>query len=251
MYMQKPALRRQHEAVHRRHTSNVLWLEHWTEAISSCRAWTAPSADGTSKWDRKESAKNGKNTYILWCILILVWAWHVMLTFPRQWDCLILPLVILPLVYSHLKLRIHLRTLCFENLFFHELLANQGKMTNQLQTTGSYVKIVGEIRKSSCENGREQKFRRTSYPLSHKHPLCSSKKLTGDGSQQIVRKPRTNYTDIVFLNKFASVYAALNELKLIWIQISIWNRIPACGSLFNLCIFLNFLNHQAEQWQSV
>ncbi len=78
---------------------------------------------------------------------------------------------------------------------------------NQLR--GSYMKIVGEIGKSSCEHGREQKFRRAWYPLSHEHPLCLSKKPTGDGSQSTVRKPRTNYMNIVFANKmFASVRAA-------------------------------------------
>ncbi len=39
--------------------------------------------------------------------------------------------------WCYIKLRIHSRTLgsptCSENLFFHELLANQGKMTNQLR----------------------------------------------------------------------------------------------------------------------
>ncbi len=73
----------------------------------------------------------------------------------------------------------HLRTMCLqnclENLFFHKLPANQGKMMNQLRTTGSCVKIVGEIGKSSWEHGREENFRRTLYPLSRKHPLCSSK----------------------------------------------------------------------------
>ncbi len=114
-----------------------------------------------------------------------------------------------------LKLHIHSQTLCsrtrVENLFFHELSANQGKMTNQL-------------RQQLCENcwwdskifrkqGRGQKFRWTRYPLNREHPLYSSKKLTGNGSQQTVQEQCTNYTDIVFSNwfahnMFASVYAA-------------------------------------------
>ncbi len=68
-----------------------------------------------------------------------------------------------------------------ENLFFFELPANREKMTNHC--AGSYRIIVGEIGKSSCEHGKEQKFRRTWYPLSCKHTLCSLKKQTGDGSQ--------------------------------------------------------------------
>ncbi len=90
-------------------------------------------------------------------------------------------------------------------------------MTNQL--AGSYVKIVGKIEKFSRELGREQKFRRTWYSLSRKHPLCSLKKPTGNGSQRTVHKPRTNYINIVsaswFTNKmFTSVYAALQLLAL-------------------------------------
>ncbi len=66
-------------------------------------------------------------------------------------------------------------------------------MTNQL--LWQLRKNCWEIGKSSCEHGREQKFRqtrRTWYPLSYEHPLCLSKKLTGDGLQQTVREPRTN-----------------------------------------------------------
>ncbi len=76
-----------------------------------------------------------------------------------------------------------------KNLFFHELPTNQGKLTNQLRTTGSCMKIVAELEKSSCEHGKEQKFRQTPYPLSRRNPLCSLKKSTGDGSQQTVCKP--------------------------------------------------------------
>ncbi len=50
----------------------------------------------------------------------------------------------------------------------------------------------------------------TSYLLSCKHPLCSSKKRTGDGSEWTVRKLHINYTNIVIVNEmFACVYAAL------------------------------------------
>ncbi len=49
-----------------------------------------------------------------------------------------------------------------------------------------------DIEKSSCESGREQKFRRTPYPLSCEQPLCSLKKPTGDGSRQTVCEPSTN-----------------------------------------------------------
>ncbi len=53
-------------------------------------------------------------------------------------------------------------------------------------TTGSCVKIVGEIGKSSCEHEKEQKFKQTPYPLSREHLLCSLKKPTGDDSQRTV-----------------------------------------------------------------
>ncbi len=116
--------------------------------------------------------------------------------------------------YNNIKLGIHLQTLCsrtcLESLFFHKLPANQEKLTNQLRTTGSCVKIVGDIGKSYCEHGREQKFGQTSYTLSCEHPLCSFKKTTGDDSQRTVRKLHHNYTNIVFANEmFASVYEAL------------------------------------------
>ncbi len=119
--------------------------------------------------------------------------------------------------FIHLKLRIllptHSRT-CLENLFFHKLLANQGKMTNQQRTTGSCVKIIGEVGKSSCKHGREQKFRRTPYPRSCEHCFCLSKKPTGDGSQRTVCEYHTNYTNIVFANEmFASVYAAFHVYR--------------------------------------
>ncbi len=100
-----------------------------------------------------------------------------------------------------LNLRTHLQTLCLrrclENLFCHKLLVNQWKMTNQLQTTGSSVKIVGEIGKSFCEHGREQKFRRTVYPLNYEHFLCSSKNWLETVCKQTFCKPRTNHTNIV------------------------------------------------------
>ncbi len=54
------------------------------------------------------------------------------------------------------------------------------------------MKIVDDIGKSSCEHGREQKFRRILYPLSHEHPLCSSKELIGDGLQRTVCEQFTN-----------------------------------------------------------
>ncbi len=63
----------------------------------------------------------------------------------------------------------------FGKFIFPRAPANQGKPTNQLRTTGSCVKIVGDIGKSFCEHGREQKFRRTLYPLCREHPLCLSK----------------------------------------------------------------------------
>ncbi len=65
-------------------------------------------------------------------------------------------------------------------------------MTNQRRNTGSRVKIVGEIGKSSYEHEREQKFRQTSYPLSREHPLHSSKKPTEDGSQQTIHEQFVN-----------------------------------------------------------
>ncbi len=47
-----------------------------------------------------------------------------------------------------------------------------GKPRENDELTVSDMKIVGEIGKSSRENGREQKFRRTGYPVSREHPLC-------------------------------------------------------------------------------
>ncbi len=85
---------------------------------------------------------------------------------------------------------------------------------NQLQTASSCVKIVGDIGKSSCEYGREQKFRQTPDQLSREHPLCLSKKWTGDGTWRTIRKPRTNYASIMFANEmFANIYAALKANK--------------------------------------
>ncbi len=66
---------------------------------------------------------------------------------------------------------------------------------------GSYVKIVGETGKSFCGYGREQKFRRIRYPLSHEHPLGLIKKPTGDGLQRTVCEPHTNYTNIQNVRK--------------------------------------------------
>ncbi len=60
---------------------------------------------------------------------------------------------------------------------------------------------------------REQIFRQTRYPLSREHPLCSSKKPTGDGLQQTVCESHTNYTNTVFANKmFAGVQVDLLSL---------------------------------------
>ncbi len=65
---------------------------------------------------------------------------------------------------------------------------------NQLRTTNDSVKIVDDIRKSSCEHRKEK----------ISDPLCSLKKTTRDGSRQTVCEPRTNYTNIVFANHFAN-----------------------------------------------
>ncbi len=82
------------------------------------------------------------------------------------------------------------------------------------------MKIVNEIKKFSHRHVKDQKFRQTWYPLSCKHPLCTSKKLMGDGSQWTVRKQFANpvliYANIVFANwlvnqMFANVYIALRS----------------------------------------
>ncbi len=89
--------------------------------------------------------------------------------------------ICVPLRLMNEKLRIHLQTFCSKKSFFHEPLVNQGKVTNQLQTTGSFAKIIGNIRKCFCKHGKEQKFRQASYPLNRKHPLWLLKKPAGDG----------------------------------------------------------------------
>ncbi len=77
-----------------------------------------------------------------------------------------------------------------------------GKLANQPRTIGRCVKIINDIRKSSCGQGREQNFRQTLYQLCQGHPLCLSKKPTGDGSQWAVSKPRTaGYTLFANYNK--------------------------------------------------
>ncbi len=73
--------------------------------------------------------------------------------------------------------------------------------------------IYFSLLKSVFWEGRSDMHLQTRDPLSREHHLCLSKKLTGDGSQQTVHEPCTNYTNIVlanwFANKmFASVYAA-------------------------------------------
>ncbi len=50
---------------------------------------------------------------------------------------------------------------------------------NQMQITGSCVKIVGDMGKSFCEHGRKQIFRRILYLLSCEHPLCLSTNRLG------------------------------------------------------------------------
>ncbi len=77
---------------------------------------------------------------------------------------------------------------------------------NQLRTIVSFVKIVGEIGKSSCKHGREQKIGLTQYPLSREQPLWLSQKPTGDGLPGTVRKPCTNYTNVMFAYKCSQVY---------------------------------------------
>ncbi len=100
----------------------------------------------------------------------------------------------------------HVRKIYFSTNF------QQTRVKWRTNCTGGYMKIIGKIGKSSREHGREQKFRQTRYSLSREHPLYSSKKPPGDGSQRTVRKSRTNYTNIVFTNKmFTSVYAAFNN----------------------------------------
>ncbi len=64
-----------------------------------------------------------------------------------------------------LKLCIRLQKLCLENLFFHELPANQEKMTNQLRTTSSCVKIVGDIGKSSLRTWKRTKIQTNTVPI--------------------------------------------------------------------------------------
>ncbi len=118
----------------------------------------------------------------------------------------------------NINLRIHLQTLCSKTClkiyFSTNFPQTMGKMTNQRQTTGSCVKIVCKIEKSSCKYGREQKFRRAPTHWAANIPCVCRKKPTEDGSQRTVCKSLTNYTNIVFVNwfvseMFASVYTAL------------------------------------------
>ncbi len=107
----------------------------------------------------------------------------------------------------NITLHIHSQT-CSENWFLQELPAHQWKMTSQLRR--QLRENCWRDRKIFPRTWKRTKFRQRQYPLSHEHPLCSLKKLAGDGSQRTVRKPYTNYTNIMFANKmFASVYAVL------------------------------------------
>ncbi len=111
-------------------------------------------------------------------------------------------------MYSCVYARKHHSRICLENTNFWW---TRGKWWTIYAS--SYVKIVGAIGKSSHEHGREQKFRQMWYVLSREHPLCLSKKLT-DGSQRIVRRPHTNYMNIVFANRmFTSVLRLVRAVE--------------------------------------
>ncbi len=154
---------------------------------------------------------------------------------PEHFLKIVLSIEAIASIARCLKQNIHLQT-CSENLFFHELPANQGKLTNQLRTTGSCMKIICDIGKSSCKHGRKQKFRQIPYPLSRKHPLCLSKKNDWDGLQWTVCEQFANpvlttltsclrtgsqvYTQLNMLNQ-GGIY--LNKKKLRWSDVgSLW-----------------------------
>ncbi len=90
----------------------------------------------------------------------------------------------------------------FGKFFCHKLSANQGKMTNQLRW--QLLENCWRDRKISPQIWKRTKIQMNTVPLSRKHRLCLSKKPTGDGSNKLFAKPRTNYTNIMFVNWFAN-----------------------------------------------
>ncbi len=130
-----------------------------------------------------------------------------------------------------------LRTLCprifSENLFFHELLANQRKMTNQLrrQLHENYwqdKKIFQRIwKRTKIQTNTVPTEPRTSFVFVEK----TDRRWFATNCSQTVREPQTNYTNIVFrswfVNKiFANVYTALHSLlhrQFINDEFRLWN----------------------------
>ncbi len=110
----------------------------------------------------------------------------------------------------YIKLHIHswalcLRT-CLENLFFHELPADQGKMTNQLcwqlrENCWQDRKIFQQTRKRNTILAHKVLTElRTSFAFVKK----TDWRWFATNCWQTVCKPHTNYTNIVLANWFAN-----------------------------------------------
>ncbi len=112
-------------------------------------------------------------------------------------------LIYLLYLYLCIKLCIQARTPLtnmFGKFIFPWTCGEPGKLTNQLRWW----------LRENCWRDRKifpRTWKRTKMQTNTVPPLCSSKKLTGDGLQQTVRELSTNYTN----KMFASVYAALKR----------------------------------------
>ncbi len=121
----------------------------------------------------------------------------------------------------YIKLRIHLRTLCSqtrlqtcsENLIFHELPANYGKMMNQLRQ--QFRENCWRDRKIFPRTWKRTKIQTNTLPIEPRTSFAFIEKTDwrwfATNCSRTFCEPRTHCTDIVFANKmFASVYTALH-----------------------------------------
>ncbi len=107
---------------------------------------------------------------------------------------------LLSCVYTH---KHHLRT-CSENLFFHELLANQGKMMNQLRR--QLCENCWRDRKIFPQTWKITKIQTNTVPTEPQTSFVFVKKPTGDGSQRTVCK---QFTNNVLIMRCSQVYSQL------------------------------------------
>ncbi len=119
--------------------------------------------------------------------------------------------------------RIHLPTLCSwtgsENLFFHELPANQGQMTNQLrqqlrENCWWDRKIFPRIwKRTKIQTNVVPTEPRTSFGFVEE----TDWRWFATNYSRTFRKPRTNYANIVFANWFENKMFASVNVALDWL----------------------------------